>query len=47
LSFFSSPSGRLLIVVAALLLRGCAAADDGYRFPEPPISPAWHQGSSK
>ena len=36
----SSLSGKLLVVVAALLLRGCALAEADHRFPEPPISPA-------
>jgi hypothetical protein len=46
LSFFSSRSGRLVVVVTALLMRGCAFIDTDTRFPEPPISPAWHQGVS-
>jgi hypothetical protein len=36
-----------VLVLATLLLRGCASADIGDRFPEPPISPAWHQGTSR
>jgi hypothetical protein len=41
LNFLRSGPGRLLIVLGALLLRGCATHAGGYTFPEPPVSPAW------
>lgn len=34
------------MLLGALLLRGCATAGAEHSFPEPPISPAWHQGVS-
>ena len=33
---------RLMILLAVLLLGGCATAGPDYAFPEPPISPRWH-----
>jgi hypothetical protein len=40
-----SPKTRLLtaLLMAALLLGGCAVAEPDYAFPVPPISPRWHE----
>jgi hypothetical protein len=38
----SSKNRYLTILLAVLLLGGCALGDPDYAFPQPPISPRWH-----